>query len=241
MARPAVSGVEMRRRTQTEDEPTARPRRPNETVWHGSDKQGRLADRDDPIATSLFPVCVPHAHRGHRCRLRRRKSSTSDHAGPPAATQPPFAAYVLLVEAADHTPIPFARVIVQHDANHGAYSSRPWVNRLFSCSLDLMGVSSFIWRQKHNVIHHTFTNINGIDGDLDFGPVARLTSKQRWYPWHRYQHLYCWLAYGSLLWKWVLVRSLRGGRRVSDPSRRRRHRPGMGRAPNGYDRGFWAR
>jgi len=93
---------------------------------------------------------------------------------------------------------------VQHDANHGAYSSRLWVNRLFSCSLDIMGVSSFIWRQKHNVIHHSFTNIEETDTDLEMGPIARLTSKQRWYPWHRYQHLYCWLAYGSLLPKWVL-------------------------------------
>lgn len=92
---------------------------------------------------------------------------------------------------------------VQHDANHGAYSSRPWVNRLFSCTLDLMGVSSFIWRQKHNVIHHTYTNIDGIDSDIDFGPIARLTPEQPWYPWHRYQHLYCWIAYGSLLPKWV--------------------------------------
>jgi linoleoyl-CoA desaturase len=94
---------------------------------------------------------------------------------------------------------------VQHDANHGAYSSRPWVNRLFSCSLDLMGVSSYIWRQKHNVIHHTFTNIDGIDSDIDFGPIARLTSEQPWYPWHRFQHLYCWIAYGSLLPKWVFL------------------------------------
>lgn len=92
---------------------------------------------------------------------------------------------------------------IQHDANHGAYSSRPWVNRLFSCTLDLMGVSSYIWRQKHNVIHHTFTNIEGIDTDLRFGSVTRLTAAQPWYPWHRFQHIYCWLMYGLLLPKWV--------------------------------------
>src|SRR5262245_15447586 len=29
---------------------------------------------------------------------------------------------------------------VQHDANHGAYSNRPWVNRAFGFTLDVMGV-----------------------------------------------------------------------------------------------------
>lgn len=94
---------------------------------------------------------------------------------------------------------------VQHDANHGAYSKHRSVNTLFSLALDTMGVSSFIWRQKHNVFHHTFTNIEGVDFDLDFGFVARLSPEQRRRPWHRFQHLYIWGLYGLLLPKWVLV------------------------------------
>jgi linoleoyl-CoA desaturase len=92
---------------------------------------------------------------------------------------------------------------VQHDGNHGGYSSRGWVNRLFGCTLDVMGVCSFIWRQKHNIAHHTFTNVAGIDYDLDFGVLARLSPEQRRRPWHRFQHLYLWMFYGFLLPKWV--------------------------------------
>jgi linoleoyl-CoA desaturase len=92
---------------------------------------------------------------------------------------------------------------VQHDANHGAYSEHAWINRAFGFTLDVMGVCSFIWRQKHNVIHHTFTNIRGIDFDLDFGVIARLSPEQRRRPWQRYQHLYIWFLYGFLLPKWV--------------------------------------
>jgi linoleoyl-CoA desaturase len=92
---------------------------------------------------------------------------------------------------------------VQHDANHGGYSSRGWVNRIFGCTLDVMGVCSFIWRQKHNIAHHTFTNVAGIDYDLDFGVLARLSPEQRRRPWHRFQHLYLWMFYGFLLPKWV--------------------------------------
>ena len=92
---------------------------------------------------------------------------------------------------------------IQHDANHGAYSRRPWINHLFGATLDVMGVCSSIWRRKHNVAHHTYTNLEGVDFDLDFGVLARLSPTQSHRPWHRYQHVYLWFFYGFLLPKWV--------------------------------------
>lgn len=92
---------------------------------------------------------------------------------------------------------------IQHDANHGSYSKHTWVNRLFGCTLDMMGVWSFVWRPKHNIAHHTFTNVEGIDYDLDFGGLARLSPEQPLRSWHRYQHLYLWFFYGFILPKWV--------------------------------------
>ena len=74
---------------------------------------------------------------------------------------------------------------IMHDANHGAYSRHQWVNTVFGATLDVMGVSSMVWRRKHNAGHHTYTNVEGIDYDLDFGGLARLSPGQphRW--WHR--------------------------------------------------------
>ena len=92
---------------------------------------------------------------------------------------------------------------VQHDANHGAYSEHTWVNQVFGATLDVMGVCSFIWRPKHNVFHHTFTNVEGIDYDLDFGALARLSPDQPLRSYHRYQWLYLWFFYGFLQPKWV--------------------------------------
>ena len=92
---------------------------------------------------------------------------------------------------------------VQHDANHGAFSRHGWVNRVFSSTLDVMGVSSLVWRAKHNVGHHTFTNIVGVDNDLNFGILARLSPEQPLLRPHRFQHLYLWFFYGFLLPKWV--------------------------------------
>lgn len=92
---------------------------------------------------------------------------------------------------------------VMHDANHGAASSSARVNRLLSYSLDLLGASSALWRHKHNVLHHTYTNISGIDPDLEGGgAVLRLAPWQPRYPWHRFQRFYIWLVYALFPLKW---------------------------------------
>lgn len=94
---------------------------------------------------------------------------------------------------------------VMHDANHGAYSPSPVVNRAWGLALDFSGASSYVWRFKHNVHHHTYTNIDGMDADIDAGPFVRLARPQRLRGFHRYQHLYAWLLYGVLALKWWFV------------------------------------
>jgi len=91
---------------------------------------------------------------------------------------------------------------VQHDANHGGYSRRRWVNSLLSVALDAIGGSSYVWYWKHNIVHHTYTNVSGIDVDVDIQPFLRLAPDQpiRWY--HRYQHLYIWGLYCLLPVNW---------------------------------------
>jgi len=93
---------------------------------------------------------------------------------------------------------------VQHDGKHHAYSSREWVNRLMSMTLDLMGASSYLWHWKHNVFHHTYVNITGNDDDIDMGIWGRLTPHQRRLSVHRWQHFYLWPLYGFMTIKWQL-------------------------------------
>ena len=91
---------------------------------------------------------------------------------------------------------------IQHDGGHLAYSKHRWVNRLMGMSLDLLGGSSFFWRKTHNIIHHTFTNVTGYDGDIDLGVLGRLSPHQPRYFFHRLQHLYLWFLYGFISFKW---------------------------------------
>jgi linoleoyl-CoA desaturase len=94
---------------------------------------------------------------------------------------------------------------IQHDANHGAYSDNAIVNRLMGATLDLLGASSYLWHWKHNIFHHTYTNIEGADHDLNAKPYGRLAHDQAHYPAHRFQHVYMWALYGFMLPKWHLV------------------------------------
>lgn len=95
---------------------------------------------------------------------------------------------------------------VMHDACHGSYSSKKWVNNILGLSLNAIGGNAFFWKQKHNVIHHTYTNIEGADDDIAQSKFLRQSPTQKWIPIHRYQHLYLTLAYSFTIFMWVAVR-----------------------------------
>jgi len=92
---------------------------------------------------------------------------------------------------------------IMHDGAHGSYSPKRWVNDLMAYSLNLMGGSSYLWKQKHNVNHHSFTNIDGHDDDIDIQPWIRTSTNQplNWY--HRYQHIYWAVLYSLTYLTWV--------------------------------------
>jgi linoleoyl-CoA desaturase len=94
---------------------------------------------------------------------------------------------------------------IQHDGGHQAYSNYPWVNKLMAMTLELIGGSSYLWRWKHVVFHHTYVNITGHDTDIDLGILGRLTPHQKRLAYHRWQHFYLWPLYGLLAIKWQLV------------------------------------
>ena len=85
---------------------------------------------------------------------------------------------------------------VMHDACHGSYSTRKWVNDLFGLSMNALGGNAFLWKLKHNIVHHTYTNIDGIDDDINNMPFMRECSTQPWKPIHRYQQFYMFFLYG---------------------------------------------
>lgn len=94
---------------------------------------------------------------------------------------------------------------VMHDACHGSYSSKKWLNNTLGLSLNALGGNAFIWKFKHNILHHTYTNVDGIDDDIAKSPLIRQCRSQQWVPAHRFQHLYVVLVYAISSFAWVFI------------------------------------
>ncbi|RMG59176.1 MAG: acyl-CoA desaturase [Bacteroidetes bacterium] len=98
---------------------------------------------------------------------------------------------------------------VMHDANHGAYSNNKTINKLLGMLLDLVGGSALTWKVQHNVLHHSFTNIDGMDEDIAPPKLLRFSPHQKRYPIHRLQHFYAWFFYGLMTFAWITVKDFR--------------------------------
>ncbi len=95
-------------------------------------------------------------------------------------------------------------VSIQHDANHGAYSKNRKVLHAMQLTLDIVGASSFMWKQQHVVGHHAFTNVESIDPDIrcdEKNDVRRVNYMQPHAFFHRAQHVYLAFLYGLLSFK----------------------------------------
>jgi linoleoyl-CoA desaturase len=116
---------------------------------------------------------------------------------------------------------------VAHDALHGAYSSRPWVNTALGASFDLLGANGYMWQITHNVIHHTYTNIHGVDEDISVSPLLRLSPEADLKGFHRYQHWYAPAVYSLSTLFWVFAKDFKYFlKRDLGPFRDRHHSPG---------------
>lgn len=92
---------------------------------------------------------------------------------------------------------------VMHDGSHGSFSSKTWVNKASAFTLNILGGNALMWYQKHVVNHHTYTNIEGMDDDMDAKPFFRMNEGQPRLGIHRFQHIYWVLLYGFLYFLWV--------------------------------------
>ncbi len=98
---------------------------------------------------------------------------------------------------------------VGHNVMHGQYDwmGDPTLNGK-TYEWDIVGTSDH-WRKTHNFMHHTYTNIKGVDDDIGYG-VLRLFPEQRWKPFFIGQPIYAVIF--ALLFQWgVAIQELRLG------------------------------
>lgn len=92
---------------------------------------------------------------------------------------------------------------IMHDANHGAYSKHRWVNKFLGRFLDLVGGNASNWKVQHNLMHHTYTNIHGMDGDIETRSLMRFSPSQKRFSFHKFQFIYAWFLYGLMTIQWL--------------------------------------
>ncbi len=97
-----------------------------------------------------------------------------------------------------------------HNVMHGQYDfmNEPSLNGS-TYEWDIVGTSDN-WRASHNHMHHTYTNIKGMDDDVGYG-LLRLFPEQRWSPMALFQTIYA--AILALLFQWgVAIQELQLGK-----------------------------
>lgn len=94
---------------------------------------------------------------------------------------------------------------VMHDGGHGSFSKSKLLNKCAAFSVNFLGASSIMWNMKHNIIHHTYTNIDGVDDDIEARPYLRMCTTQKRYWMHRFQHYYVWFLYSLLHLVWIFL------------------------------------
>lgn len=100
-----------------------------------------------------------------------------------------------------------------HNVMHGQYDwmGDPSLNGQHY-EWDIMGTSDN-WRKTHNYMHHTYTNIKGMDDDIGYG-VLRLFPEQRWKKHYIFQPFYAVIF--ALLFQWgIAIQELRLGQLFS--------------------------
>ena len=91
---------------------------------------------------------------------------------------------------------------IMHDAGHNSFSDNKNLNTVLSYTLNLLGGNIYFWKLKHNIAHHTYTNIEGEDHDIEV-KFMRIHHDQQLKKHHRYQSFYFIFLYGVSYLAWI--------------------------------------
>lgn len=90
---------------------------------------------------------------------------------------------------------------IQHDANHGSYTTNNTLGYIMGLTLDCVGASSWVWKQVHVNGHHAYTNVPTHDTDVwvdQKGDVRRIVEGTAHLWFYKLQAYYLPILYGAL-------------------------------------------
>ena len=95
---------------------------------------------------------------------------------------------------------------VAHDAVHGSYSKNSKINKFIGYTFNLIGANATVWKIQHNVLHHTYPNIEHADDDINAPFFLRFSPHAKKYWSHKFQHIYIWFFYGLATISWITTK-----------------------------------
>ena len=103
----------------------------------------------------------------------------------------------------------FLGVNVGHDAAHHALFKTRKYNDWAMHVFDLLGLSSFNWKNRHVSGHHTFSNIMNYDPDIQQSAVVKIFPQDQRRSFHKWQWLYMPFIYAIFIPRWVFYRDFK--------------------------------
>lgn len=97
---------------------------------------------------------------------------------------------------------------VMHDANHGVYSQNNKINKILGFTANFLGAYHINWKIQHNVLHHTYTNIDEHDEDIDKKGIIRFSPHQERRSFFKFQAFYAPILYGLMTFYWLIAKDI---------------------------------
>jgi linoleoyl-CoA desaturase len=96
-----------------------------------------------------------------------------------------------------------------HEAVHGLVFKKQWKNQAMLYIFDLLGANSYIWKRRHNILHHGFQNVAGWDSDIEQAGLFRIYPHEEKRKFQAHQHRLVFIFYPLYLANWVLIRDFK--------------------------------
>lgn len=103
----------------------------------------------------------------------------------------------------------FVALNIAHDAAHGTFSDKKWINNIMLYTFDFLGASGYMWKLKHVHSHHPHVNIPNMDGDIKQSNLVRIFPNSPFLKFHKYQYLYMPFLYAFYTLIWLCIRDFR--------------------------------
>ena len=96
-----------------------------------------------------------------------------------------------------------------HELCHDGVFKQKSSNRFFLYFFDIIGANSYIWKQRHVLMHHNYPNIKGWDTDIEQSNLFKIYADAPHTKFHKIQHYLMFVFYPLYLFNWLLIRDFK--------------------------------